>query len=106
MPGMTRHALAVSLALLVLPSAVTPQTSRSSGGPALYQQRCASCHGKDGRGDGEYAGLLNPRPHDFTSGRYKFRSTDTGALPTDDDLAHSITEGLHGTSMPTWKAPS
>ena len=104
MPGMIRHALAASLVLLVLPSAVTPQTPRSSSGPTLYQQRCASCHGKDGRGDGEYAGLLNPRPHDFASDRYKFRSTDTGALPTDDDLAHSITEGMHGTSMPAWKS--
>src|SRR6202022_4452758 len=104
MPGMIRHALAASLVLLVLPSAVTPQTPRSSSGPTLYQQRCASCHGKDGRGDGEYAGLLNPRPHDFASDRYKFRSTDTGALPTDDDLAHSITEGMHGTSMPAGKS--
>src|SRR5437763_648966 len=56
-----------------------------------------------GRGDGEYAALLNPRPRDFTAARYKFRSTETGSLPTDDDLARSITEGLHGTSMPAWK---
>jgi mono/diheme cytochrome c family protein len=99
-----RRALALSAALFVAPLPVAAQTSSPAEGAALYQQRCASCHGKTGRGDGEYAGLLNPRPHDFTSGRFKIRSTDTGSLPTDDDLAHSITEGVHGTSMPTWKA--
>jgi mono/diheme cytochrome c family protein len=104
MPGIVRHALAISAALFVVPHPAAAQTSSSADGAALYQQRCASCHGKTGRGDGEYAGLLNPRPREFTSGRFKFRSTDTGNLPTDDDLAHSIAEGLHGTSMPTWKA--
>jgi mono/diheme cytochrome c family protein len=99
-----RRALALSAALVVVPLQVAAQTSSSAEGAALYQQRCASCHGNTGRGDGEYAGLLNPRPHDFTSGRFKIRSTDTGSLPTDADLARSITEGLHGTSMPTWKA--
>src|SRR6266851_3422102 len=101
---MVRHALAVSAVLFTVPSAASAQPSSSSNGAALYQERCASCHGKTGRGDGEYAGLLDPRPRDFTSGRFKFRSTDTGSLPTDEDLAHSITEGLHGTSMATWKA--
>lgn len=100
---MVPHALALSAALFVVPLPVAAQISSSADGEALYQQRCASCHGKIGRGDGEYAGLLNPRPHDFISGRFKIRSTDTGSLPTDEDLAHAITEGLHGTSMPTWK---
>jgi mono/diheme cytochrome c family protein len=114
---MIRHALAISAALFTVPLAASAQTSSSSDagptrgsrawdpdGAGLYQERCASCHGKTGRGDGEYAGLLNPRPRDFTGGRFKVRSTDTGNLPTDEDLAHSITEGLHGTSMATWKA--
>src|SRR5438477_2028905 len=100
---MVPHALALSAVLCVVPLPVAAQTSSSADGDSLYQQRCASCHGKTGRGDGEYAGLLNPQPHDFISGRFKIRSTDTGSLPTDEDLAHAITEGLHGTSMPTWK---
>lgn len=87
--------------LIPVASAQTP--APPANGAALYEQRCASCHGLAGRAEGEYVGLLNPRPRDFTSGRYKFRSTETGALPTDDDLAHSITEGLRGTSMPAWR---
>src|SRR4029453_8622443 len=69
----------------------------------LYEARCASCHGADGRGNGPNAGFLNPAPRDFTSGRYKFRSTETGSLPSDDDLIRSITDGMHSTAMPSWK---
>jgi cytochrome c oxidase cbb3-type subunit 2 len=82
---------------------IQAQQTSLADGARLYQTRCASCHGKDGRGDGEYSGLLNPRPNDFTSARYKFRTTETGSLPTDADLARSITEGLHSTAMPSWK---
>src|SRR6185436_6753096 len=35
---------------------------------------------------------------------YKFRSTETGSLPTDSDLANSITAGLHSTSMPAFRS--
>ena len=102
MRGMIRHAAALSTLLAAFSLTTTAQTPDLDGA-ALYQQRCASCHGRNGRGDGEYAGLLNPRPRDFTSGRFKFRSTDIGKLPTDDDLARSIADGLHGTSMPAEK---
>lgn len=68
----------------------------------LYAQRCAVCHGPDGRGDGPAAGLLSPRPRDFTSGLYTIRSTPSGSLPTIDDVATSIARGLAGTSMPAF----
>jgi mono/diheme cytochrome c family protein len=45
---------------------------------------------------------LNPRPRDLTAGRYKIRSTETGSLPTDDDLLRSVRRGLYGSSMPAW----
>ena len=95
--------IVLAASLLVLPAAAAAQTSPDADGPALYRVRCAHCHGRDGRGDGDVAALLNPRPRDFTAGRYKFRSTETGSLPTDEDIAHSITSGLHGTSMPAWQ---
>ena len=94
---MIRHALAVVTVLIVFSLPADAQTPTSPvNGAALYRNRCASCHGESGRGNGEYAGLLNPKPRDFTSGRFKLRSTETGGLPTDEDLAHSITEGLNG----------
>jgi mono/diheme cytochrome c family protein len=70
---------------------------------SVYDANCATCHGQDGRGDGPAAGLLRPTPRDFTRGIYKFRSTVSGSLPTDDDLIRVISAGLPGTSMPAFK---
>src|SRR6186997_48140 len=100
---MMRHAVAALAAILAFPLVSNAQAPSNVDRTALYEQRCAVCHGKTGRGDGPFAGLLDPRPRDFTTGRFKFRSTETGSLPTDEDLAASITNGLHGTSMPSWK---
>jgi mono/diheme cytochrome c family protein len=93
--------------LLILVGDFAPAGAQPAGpidSDRLYEARCASCHGLTGRGDGEYAVHLHPRPRDFTSGRYKFRTTDTGSLPTDDDLIRSMTVGIHGTSMAAWKS--
>ena len=100
-----RYAVLPALFFLFLPTArAAAQSATSIDSDQLYESRCASCHGLTGRGDGEYAAHLNPRPRDFTSARYKFRTTDTGSLPTDDDLIRSITTGVHATSMPAWKS--
>jgi mono/diheme cytochrome c family protein len=72
-------------------------------GKAVYEQRCAYCHGASGRGDGPVATSLHPRPLDFTAGKFKLRTTETGSLPTDDDLTRTILEGMPGTSMPAWR---
>ena len=45
---------------------------------------------------------LKPEPRDFTSGKYKFRTTPSGMLPTDEDIAKVIKDGLPYTSMPGW----
>src|ERR1051325_2729042 len=74
-----------------------------SPGKQIYDARCSMCHGIDGKGDGVAAALLKPRPRDFTSGKYKFRSTESGSIPTDDDIERTIQNGLHSTSMPDWK---
>jgi mono/diheme cytochrome c family protein len=44
-----------------------------------------------------------PPPRDFTSGQFKFRTTASGLLPTDDDLFRTISRGADGTGMPPWK---
>ena len=71
-------------------------------GEHQYRMRCARCHGEKGDGNGPVADFLDPRPRDFTMGMFKFRSTATGALPTDDDLFRTITRGIPGTAMPSW----
>lgn len=72
-------------------------------GRAIYEERCARCHGATGKGDGREAGPLLVKPRDFTTGRFKLRSTESGSMPTDGDLARTITAGMHGTSMPGWQ---
>ena len=71
-------------------------------GKSLYHDRCAMCHGDDGKGKGAAAPFLHPKPRDFTRGIYKIRATESGSIPTDDDLQNTITKGLHGTTMPDW----
>lgn len=68
-------------------------------GASLYQEYCARCHGRSGNGKGELAADLHPRPADLASGIYKFRSTPSGALPTDNDVFRTISFGVPGTSM-------
>ena len=75
----------------------------SEKGKVVYEQSCGHCHGTEGRGDGSAAENLLPRPRDFTRGLYKIRSTESGELPTDQDLFDIITEGMPGSSMPGWE---
>jgi mono/diheme cytochrome c family protein len=99
-------ALVAVVATLAIGVAQTPPATSATSATdiaSVYNSNCASCHGKDGRGDGPAAGLVNPAPRDFTKGIYKFRSTASGSLPTDDDLVRVISVGLPGTSMPAWK---
>src|ERR1041385_4262431 len=75
----------------------------ASLGKSIYEAKCIECHGKDGKGSGVAATFLNPKPRDFTAEKFKFRTTESGSIPTDDDLMNTIQNGLHGTAMPDWK---
>jgi DMSO reductase family type II enzyme heme b subunit len=72
----------------------------------IYFERCSFCHGVKGDGDSPIAPYLYPRARDFTTGVYKFRTTESGELPTDEDLFRIITNGVPGTSMPSWETLS
>lgn len=72
-------------------------------GRASYTMYCSGCHGPEGDGKGPAAKFLSPKPRDFRKGKVKFASVAAGEMPTDDDLARTITRGLHGTSMPSWR---
>ena len=71
-------------------------------GKRIYNFRCSLCHGVDGDGNGPVAATLEPRPRDFTGGNFRFRTTKTGEVPTDEDMFRTITRGIPGTAMPSW----
>ena len=93
------------LAILVMAGfflSSAPALAASEEVEKLYERHCTACHGEKGDGDGPAAYLLSPKPRDFTSGVYKFRSTPTGSPPTDQDLLRTLKHGINGTSMPSW----
>lgn len=92
--------LSVVVAAVVGPAA--PGVLAADRGAALYERHCAACHGVTGDGRGPAAYLLSPKPRDFTLGVYKFRTTPSGSLPTDDDLLRTVRRGVAGTAMPAW----
>lgn len=71
-------------------------------GGHVYTTYCVGCHGANGTGDGPASQFLVVKPRDFTKGIYKFRSTPSGTLPTDQDLYRTITRGIYGTAMPAF----
>ena len=100
-----RYMLACSLAATMLVGVVwaaRAEVEAQPRGKAVYDAHCVECHGPAGKGDGPSASYLVPRPRDFTSGKYKIRSTESGAMPTDDDLIGSVRRGLYDTAMPGW----
>jgi mono/diheme cytochrome c family protein len=62
-------------------------------GNKIYQERCALCHGPEGKGDGPAAAGLNPKPRNHTDGTYMKSRTD-------DQLLEVIRHGKGG--MPAW----
>ena len=72
-------------------------------GERVYAQRCAVCHGPDGKGNGPAAPSMIPRPRDFTLGFFKYKSTMPGEPPTDADLEHVISDGMQASAMPYFK---
>lgn len=71
-------------------------------GGEVYSRYCVGCHGEAGDGHGPATARLITKPRDFTSGIYKFRSTDSGSLPLESDLYRTLTRGLSGVSMPAF----
>ena len=72
-------------------------------GKKLFAQACAGCHGSDGQGEGPV-----PQRFDFVSlpanltkpnESIKIRSTMMESVPLDTDLFRTITRGMPGTAM-------
>jgi len=95
-------ALSMSLFIAARPAEGTRAAPEVERGRRIYHRACAPCHGGDGRGDGPTARALDIAPRNLTLGVYRFRTTASGALPTDADLARTVRYGIPGTDMPAW----
>ncbi|MBI2209437.1 MAG: c-type cytochrome, partial [Deltaproteobacteria bacterium] len=82
---MRRFVSVIAAALLLLVAAGTIKTAELKPPPSspkllalgkrIYGQQCAACHGPQGRGDGEAAYLLYPKPRNFVAANYRLVST-------------------------------
>jgi mono/diheme cytochrome c family protein len=100
-PGRSGLVLVLSVGGLLVAARPSVAASEAERGAALYARQCAACHGAEGRGDGEAAYLLNPKPRDFTAATYRLVST-WESVPTDQDLFRTISRGMPGSAMPSW----
>ncbi|HCP45629.1 MAG TPA: hypothetical protein DIU15_06290 [Deltaproteobacteria bacterium] len=98
-------AVVVGLALASVGISPALAAGDLANGAVVYKKACEQCHGVDGAGDGPAATFMLPRPRIFKeNSSYKFRTTPSGELPTDQDLFDIISRGLPGTSMPPFSA--
>ena len=78
-------------------SPASPEVLRR--GHQVYEANCVMCHGINGDGQGMAAHMFRVPPRDFRQGFFKFRSTLSGSMPTDNDLLQTVTQGIRWTGM-------
>lgn len=64
-------------------------------GKAVYNGAgaCASCHGPEGKGDGQAAVALDPKPRSFAEGTFVLDTDGDGKPGSETDLFNVITNG-------------
>lgn len=66
-----------------------------TAGKTFFNDNCAECHGKSGKGDGRRAYFIRPKPADFTSEKMRAR-LNRPALFT------AVSNGVAQKEMPAW----
>ncbi|MCA9525497.1 MAG: c-type cytochrome [Myxococcales bacterium] len=65
----------------------------------VFSQRCATCHGQQGKGDGPAGAALNPKPRSFGEAGWQ-------AKVTDEHLAKVIVGGGQSVGLSPMMAPN
>ncbi len=89
------------VALPMLVSAQSATTQRVDFGQQEFQARCASCHGRDGKGNGPIADLLRKSPPDLTA----LSRANGGILPMSrvyDSIVGDDVRAHGSRDMPVW----
>ena len=105
------HAFLFGVVLAVLaalgaaaPARADDRAADGALGERVFRRFCAPCHGRAGQGDGDAARFLTVPPRDLSRGVFKWRSTATGSLPTEQDLVRTVREGTGASRMPAFGA--
>jgi mono/diheme cytochrome c family protein len=77
-----------------VPNPLKPSQADLPGARRLYLDKCAECHGDNGRGHGSQAKMYDPQPTDFTDRQHMNSASD-------GELFYKITEGHR--PMPSFK---
>jgi cytochrome c oxidase cbb3-type subunit I/II len=88
---------------LYIPTPPPPTMAMIAHGKDIWEKaQCWECHGHTGKGDGEKAATLTDdpgfaiRPANLTSGQFK-------SGPSVSDIFRTISTGLNGTPMPSYR---
>ena len=85
------------VAAAVLVSQTLAAEQRTDLGKLVFESNCTACHGVQGNGRGPAsATITGVKPRDFTTGIFKYGSSD-------QEIFETITNGVAGTAMPSWK---
>jgi len=74
LPGV-REAGATNPAVVGETAKVIPEAARDEA-ETMWKNRCATCHGENGKGDGAAAAALTPKPRDFTAESWQSSVSD------------------------------
>ncbi len=102
MKNLTILLISLFLGTMFAQEAIMGTEAQRAAGKVIYDAQCSQCHGYDGDAKSVGNDYLRPAPRAFTSGTFKFRTTESGELPTHEDLKASIRDGMPYTSMPAW----
>ena len=89
-------ALGATLCCLSPVYAQRTSSTASERGKAIYEQKCAVCHGQDGRADTAVGRLLIPHPRNFAD---PVEMARVGA----DRMYNAVKGGRPGTAMAPWR---
>jgi mono/diheme cytochrome c family protein len=96
----TQWVVAAGLACFALSAVAQQAAQRTDVGKREYDNNCAACHGRDGKGGGPYADLLKRSPPDLTL----MAKGNGGVFPM--ARAYEVIEGAGpghgGRDMPIW----
>ncbi|MDH4099314.1 MAG: cytochrome c [Nitrospirota bacterium] len=98
---MSRIVLAVLMGMAMMTAGMISdaQAADAGKGKLVYAQKCSSCHGKEGKGDGPFGKNLTPPAANFTDPAGTAKKSDT-------ELLDKIAKGGRGTAMPAFKSLS